>query len=197
MDFIRNPEESLTWVWGGGHQFKGVYPDELLPAIFFRTIIFDKIILENGSVKWVFSGSRAAFNIELTDNFIELHQRFYDSWGFHNVKQNDTIDKLPRYPEETFIKAKTKYTGEVSSLTVTVGHDMIIRVFLNDKQIIEQHCLFDVTRHQLRFYGKECRFHGAILKPEVKSALITMDSTKIHQKILGFGVLIRLCPIMS
>ena len=189
LDFIRNPEESLTWVWGGGNQFKGVYPDELLPAVFSRKIVFDDLLLENGGVKWIFSGSRAAFNIELTDNSVELHQRFYDSWAFHNVKQNDTIDKLPRYPEETFIKAKAEYTGEVSSLTATVGHDMIIRVFLNEKQIIEQHCLFDVTRHQLGFYGKQCRFQGTILKPEVKSASITMDSTKKHQKILGFGAI--------
>lgn len=188
-DFLRNPEESLTWVWGGGNQFKGVYPGELLPAIFSRKIVFEELLLEDGGIKWVFSGFRAAFNIELTDGSVELCQRFYDSWGFHNVKKNDTIDQLPRYPEEIFIKAKSAYMGDVESLAVTFGHDMIIRVFLNDRQIIEQHCLFDVTKHQLRFYGNGSRFQGTILTPEVKSAIITIDSSRIHQKILGFGAI--------
>jgi len=40
-------------VWGRGAESKGLYPEELLEAVFARKIIFEELDLESGRLLWV------------------------------------------------------------------------------------------------------------------------------------------------
>jgi hypothetical protein len=48
-------------------------------------------------------------------------------------------------------------------------------------------CFFDVTRHQIRYTGKEGMVAGTVLKPKIQVDEIVVNSKKKYQEIIGFG----------
>ena len=163
LDFRRGKGETFTNVWGRGKESKGVYPDELLSPLFIRKIIFRELDFQNGKVMWVFTGSKAGFTVELSQNKVRLLQRWYDSFGFHDVP-SDTSIQFARFPQKEFIAADISYSGKVFSVSLSYSHDLKIRLYLNGKLVATQLCIFDVTRHQLRYTGTDGVMAGTILK---------------------------------
>jgi hypothetical protein len=173
-------------VWGRGPESKGLYPAELLEAVFARKIVFEKLDLEGGRLLWVFTGDKAGFIIELTERSVKLYQRFYDSFGFHNVPGEKKV-RIARYPHRKFLEAVVIYNGQVESISVCIGSDLVLRLYLNGKEVAKQMCIFDVSRHQVRYEGKEGLVQGRLVKPVLRRSTISIDPNKSFQEILGFG----------
>lgn len=173
-------------VWGRGAESKGLYPEELLEAVFARKIIFEELDLESGRLLWVFTGDKAGFTVELTEQSVTLYQRFYDSFGFHDVPNEKKV-RIARYPQKKFLEASVVYNGRIESIAVRMGHDLVLRLYLNDKELAKQMCIFDVSRHQIRYEGKEGLVRGRLAKPVLRRSTVSIDPNKSFQEILGFG----------
>ena len=131
---------------------------------------------------WIFTGPHAGFTVELTSTKVRLTQRYYDSTGLYSGKGN--------YPEKLVDDDEQQYTGNARTLTVVVDAHLSIQVLLNDRAILHQTCVFDVTRHQLMFSGprkEHLVVAGALLADTVGHASITVNPDKTHQTMIGFG----------
>ncbi len=186
IDFLLGKGGVVSHVWGRGVESKGVYPDELLPALFSRKLLFDKVNFKDGDLLWIFTGPKAGFTLKLDQDSLVVVQRYYDSFGLHDesaVARNE----LPRFPDKSLLKAGIQIKGKLQSVAVTVSHDLKLTVFLNNKQILTQMIIMDVTRHQLKYTGKNGTIQGKLVEPlEGHETLIIHKDIK-HQKILGFG----------
>jgi len=195
-DSVSYREDGLTFtlgkygkimrVWGRGAESKGLYPAELLETVFARKIVFEKLDLEGGRLLWVFTGDKAGFTVELTEDSVMLYQRFYDSFGFHNVRGEKKV-KIERYPQRKFLEAMVVYDGRVESISMCIGGDLVLRLYLNGKEVAKQMCIFDVSRHQLRYEGNEGLVQGRLVKPVFRRSTVNIEPNKSYQEILGFG----------
>lgn len=186
LNFRIGKGEVFTDVWARGLESKGVYPLELLPALFNRKIIFDELELKGGKLLWVFTGSKAGFTVEISQKKVRLYQRFYDSFGFNKtaIEKNQTF---PTYPQEEFVSAEINYSGELKSISISYDSNLKLKLYLNNKLVATQMCIFDVTRHQLRYTSTEGIVAGKVVKPVFKTSTVTINSEKSYQKIIGFG----------
>lgn len=172
-------------VWGRGTEAPRVYFDGFLPALFERTLAFDKIELGDGAVEWIFTGPRGGFTVEIDSDAVRVYQRWYDSFGFNRLDG----DKLQasRHPERTWREASVPFRGDLRAVTVTLDHKFGLIVALNGRQAIRQICKFDVSRHQLRIHGDDTHVKGKLVSPEPIRSIVKVDPTKRHQTIIGFG----------
>ncbi len=174
-------------VWGSGVQNIIVYPVELLPAFFLRTLQFDDMKLSDGTIEWVFTGSKGGITIKVTDDEITLTQRYYDSFGFNEVDLEKNKIKADRYPQKKFVETKTRFTGKIGTLSLESNANLMITLKVNDQLITRLPCLFDLNRHQLKYTGKGL-LTGAIFKPtQGVKVHIKVNPGKAYQQILGFG----------
>ena len=131
---------------------------------------------------WIFTGPHAGFTVELTSSKVRISERYYDSTGLYSGQGN--------YPERIAFDMERQYTGQARSLTVIADAHLAVCVLVNGSQIIEAPLLFDVTRHQLTYAAPRTAhdvISGALLKPEVEAAIVTIDAGKTFQTMLGFG----------
>ena len=186
LEFRRGKGHTFSQVWGRGLESKGVYPKELLPTLFSRKIVFDKLDLRDGKLLWVFTGEKAGFTIKISREKVRFLQRVYDSFGYHNISENQQFS-FSRLAEKEFLSAEIKYSGKLTSVSISYTHDLKINLYLNEKLVATQMCFFDVTRHQIRYTGKEGVVAGTVLKPKIQVGEIVVNSKKKYQKIIGFG----------
>ena len=186
LAFKMGKNEVFSKVWGRGVEAKGIYPAETLPAMFSRKIHFDELDLKQDKLLWIFTGSKAGFTVELTRDSISLVQRFYDSFGFHDVDQAAGV-RLPRYPQKQFLEASLSYKGTIHSLAITAAHNLTLKLYVNDKEVATQLSFIDVTRHQLKLSGTEGHVIGKIFRPAAIETVVKVNSHRTFQTMLGFG----------
>jgi len=168
--------------WGRPDEIARTYFHEELPALFRRTIALSDDVPMRGKLSWIFTGPHAGFTVELTSSKVRLTQRFYDSTGLYSGQGN--------YPEKIVRDDEQQYTGHARTLTVVVDAHLSVQVLLNNREILRQACVFDVTRHQLMFSGPRIEhlvLAGALLQESVERAAIIVDAAKVHQIMIGFG----------
>jgi O-glycosyl hydrolase len=168
--------------WTRPDEIARAYFHEDLPALFRRTISLSNDVPLRGKLSWIFTGPHAGFTIELTPSKVRLAQRFYDSTGLYSGQGN--------YPEKTIRDDEQQYTGHARTLTVVVDAHLSVQVLLNNREILRQPCVFDVTRHQLMFSGPRTEHlvvAGTLLAEAVGRASIVVDSAHAHQTMIGFG----------
>ena len=168
--------------WGHPDEIARKYFHENLPALFERTIALDAPIPERSTLRWIFTGPRAGFTVELSSSKVRVSERYYDSTALYEGQGN--------YPEKTVFSDERQYTGDARSLTVIADAHLAVRVLVNGQQILEAPMLFDVTRHQLMLAASRTTHEvvdGSLLRPEVKDASIVINPSEVHQTMLGFG----------
>ncbi len=168
--------------WTRPDEIARTYFHEQLPALFRRTITLSGDVPARGKLSWIFTGPHAGFTVELTTKSVRLAQRYYDSTGLYSG--NGT------YPEKVVADDAQQYSGHARTLTVVVDAHLSVQILLNDRAVLRQACVFDVTRHQLMFSGPRTEhlvLGGALLAGSVGHASISVNPTRIHQTMIGFG----------
>lgn len=158
-----------------------VYFKGELPELFTRTLVFDGDVPERTKLSWIFTGPRAGMTVELTSSKVRLVERFYDSAG---------LDGGGNYPEKTVREEEQQYVGRARSLTVVVDAHLSVQVLVNGERVVGAPLLFDLTRQQLMFAGprkEHLTLAGALLEERAQDAVVTVDRTKVHQEMIGFG----------
>ena len=109
IPFFLEPGGSLVRVWGRGQELPRVYFDELLPALFDRTLAVDKMSPGDGRLEWIFTGDRGGLTIVVDGSHVKLFQRYYDSVGFNEQKSG----KSESHPEWCAPPATVTYQGNL------------------------------------------------------------------------------------
>lgn len=170
-----------VWGWGSGGAHREFF-DELLPAVFERTLVLDTCDLAGGRLEWILTGERGGFTIQVDANAVTVFQRFYDSPAF-----NFMGGKPGRYPEWRAQETVCPYTGTLRAITVRMDHKFGLSVALNGRTVAEQECMLDFSRHQLRVSDAKGRAAGRMLRPTTQAVEVRVDSAARHQTMIGFG----------
>jgi O-glycosyl hydrolase len=168
--------------WTRPDEIARTYFHEELPAFFRRTIALSTDVPARGKLSWIFTGPHAGFTVELTASKVRLVQRYYDSTALYSGQGN--------YPEKIVRDEEQQYSGNARTLTVIVDSHLSIQVLLNNRAVLRQACVFDVTRHQLMYSGPRTEHMvvaGTLLTAPTGHASITVDTGATHQTMIGFG----------
>ncbi len=168
--------------WSRPNEIARKYFHENLTGLFERTLVLDSRLPQNAALRWIFTGPHAGFTVELTSNQVRISERYYDSMALYDG-QGD-------YPDKTVRTIEQQYKGHARTLTVIAGRHLAVRVLVNGRQLLEAPLLFDVTRHQLMLAAPRTVHDvvaGRLVKPEVKTAAVTIDRRQVFQTMLGFG----------
>jgi hypothetical protein len=185
FSFCIGEKSGSTYVWGTGNATPATYFNELLPAFFMRKMVFSECQRTDNELKWVFTGRDGGITVVVNKDSIVLQQRYYNSFGFNSQQSN--MIKAARYPQRIFTRNAVGFNGALSSITVSVTHDLNLVVLINDSLAIRQITQIDVSRHQLQFTGTKGNFCGEVLAPETINSEITINKNTTYQTILGFG----------
>jgi len=168
--------------WSRPDEIARKYFHDQLPALFERTIVLNGGLPARTALRWIFTGPRAGFTVELTSSKVRISERYYDSMGFYAGQGN--------YPDKTVRDEERPYAGQARTLTVIVDSHLAVHVLVNGAPLLQEPLLFDVTRHQLMYAAPRMEHdvvEGALLQPEVKAAEVTIRPGETHQTMLGFG----------
>jgi hypothetical protein len=168
--------------WSRPDEIARKYFHENLPALFERTLTLNGNIPQRATLRWIFTGPRAGFAIELTSSKVRIVERYYDSMALYTGQGN--------YPEKITYSDERQFTGEPRELTVIADSHLAARVLVNGRQILDAPLLFDVTRHQLMLAASRTAHdvvEGSLLKPDLKHSTIVINPAEVHQTMLGFG----------
>jgi O-glycosyl hydrolase len=157
------------------------YFDELLPALFERTLVLDRLEVTGSRLEWIFTGEFGGFTVAADSHEIQVSQRYYDSFGY------GTPQGPLRHPQRIATESAVVYQGDLHAITVRLDSKLGLSVALNGKEALRQNCLLDVNRHQLAWTGNAGAAGGYLLKPESAEATIQVDPAERHQTMLGFG----------
>lgn len=170
--------------WARPDKIAHVYFHELLPAFFARTLVLDSDVPSRGKLLWIFTGKRAGFTIELGTRELRVSQQYYDSYALYG---NSVSGNFPqKITKQTIIL----YTGHPRTLAVELNSHLALQVFVNGKMLVQQRCLFDVSRHQLEFDAPRKEhdvLSGALQPSRVENATLTVHPAATYQTMLGFG----------
>lgn len=166
--------------WGRGRDAR-VFFDELLPALFERTIELAEL-RSDSQLLWIFTGQHGGFTITIDPNQVSLCRRYYDSFAFNEMEKSVT-----RHPQWRASAATAACLGPLKAVTVKMDHKLGLSVALNGRTVLQEDCLFDLSRHQLRLARGDEKVCGAMLRPKPESAFVRVDPAKRHQTMIGFG----------
>jgi len=166
--------------WGRDKDYR-VFLAEFLPALFERTVSLDRFD-PNCELVWIFTGEHGGFTVTISHNRVSLYQRFYDSAGFENKFEGKRL----RHPEKREPAAQVEYSGELRAVTVKMDYKLGLSVALNGRTVLEQECLLDVSRHQLRLTG-DGETSGKMLEPTAEPAIVRVKPEIKYQTMMGFG----------
>jgi O-glycosyl hydrolase len=168
--------------WSRPDEIARKYFHENLPALFERTIALNDDVPQRATLRWIFTGPRAGFTVELTSSKVRIVERYYDSMGLYEGQGN--------YPEKATFTSEQPYAGHARAVTVIADAHLAVRVLVNGRPMLEAPLLFDVTRHQLMLAASRTAhevMEGALLTPEMRSATIVLKPAETHQTMIGFG----------
>src|ERR1035437_1281474 len=158
-----------------------IFFDEVLPSFFKRTIVLDSLSGDRG-IKWIFSGPREGFYIELHENRLYFCRYYYDSFGF-NLNQ----EKLPRFPKLEYNKIEIVADKLIKAITVELNYKLKLIVSINGKDIINQTIIEDIRRNQIHLTGKEGSLSARLLTPETIDEKVKVNSNITYQQMLEWG----------
>lgn len=167
--------------WTRPDEIARAYFDKQLPVFFERSIELSTPLPMEASLEWIFTGPHAGFTVTLSPTSVRVVQRYYDSVGLADGGS---------YPSRTTRDDTHAYTGEVRRLTVVVDAHLALTVLLNDVPVLTQHCIFDITRDQLRLSAPRTRHivvSGRLLRERATAATLTVVPNERRQTMLGFG----------
>jgi O-glycosyl hydrolase len=153
-----------------------------LPALFERTIALDAEVPSRTTLRWIFTGPRAGFTVELSSSKVRITERYYDSMGLYEGQGN--------YPEKKVLDEERQFAGQARTLTVIADAHLSVRVLVNGLEVLNAPMLFDVTRQQLMYAAPRTEhdvLEGRLLEPQVKAATVAIKPGEKHQTMLGFG----------
>ncbi|HEY4381936.1 MAG TPA: hypothetical protein VGN01_16430 [Acidobacteriaceae bacterium] len=168
--------------WTRPYEIARTYFHEQLPALFRRTIELNTGVPAGGTLSWIFTGHHAGFTVELTSTKVRLTQRYYDSSSLYAGKGN--------FPEKIVADTEQQFSGFPRTLAIVVDAHLTVRVLLNNREVLNQSCVFDVTRHQLMFSAPRTQhlvLAGSLLTNPVGHATIAVNPAQTHQTMIGFG----------
>jgi hypothetical protein len=108
--------------WGNYSPNERAFFNEVLPSIFNRTLVIDSITGDRG-IKWIFTGPREGFYIELSGNKLLFYRKYYDSFGYNHQKE-----ELPSYPQFKNGRAEIEADKPTKAITVEVDYKLALRV---------------------------------------------------------------------
>jgi hypothetical protein len=167
--------------WGREKDYR-VFFSEFLGALFERTVVLERFDPNCGLV-WIFSGEHGGFTVTIDHRQVSLYQRLYDSPGFENRFEGKRL----RHPEKRQPATQAGYAGELRAVTVAMDHKLGLSVALNGRRVLQQDCLLDVSRHQLRLTGGEVEISGKMVKPVPELAIVHVNPDIKYQTMMGFG----------
>jgi hypothetical protein len=180
FDFPLPPSLRLRWkVTGLPRQ----YFMEWLPALFERTLIIEEWKTPQSQLQWMFTGPMGGFTVEAGAGKVRVLQRYDDSPALARSSQVQGL----RHPEAVVEETTVEYSGQLQSIAVTLDHRLSLRVTLNGKEALVQHCHLDVNRHQLAMAGEQGGFRGRLLPAAVETAIVVVDPTTRFQQMIGWG----------
>jgi hypothetical protein len=156
------------------------YFDEWLSALFERTLAIDEWKTPATSIEWIFTGPDGGFTIHVGAGKLRVSQRYYDSPGLGKTQG-------ARHPEAELQETTAEYSGNLRAITVVMDHRLGLRVLLNGKDVIAQHCLIDVNRHQAALAGEEGGARCRMLPRREQSSSVRVNPHAGFQKMLGWG----------
>lgn len=170
--------------WDHGNKIARVYFRGMLPAFFKRTLVLDNDVPRDGSLSWIFTGQHAGFTVVLGPYTLRVFQRYYDSYAlFGNGKKGN-------YPQKITKVTEVPYTGHPRTLTVVLNSHLALEVWVNGRMLVEQSCIFDVSRQQLEFNAPRTAHDvmaGVLQPPQIGDASILVNPHVTYQTMLGFG----------
>ncbi|MHC4617734.1 MAG: glycoside hydrolase [Planctomycetota bacterium] len=167
--------------WGRDKDYR-VFFSEFLPGVFERTIALERFD-PDCELTWIFTGEHGGFTVTIGHKEVGLYQRFYDSPGFENRFEGKRL----RHPEKREPATQVEYGGKLQAVTVTSDHKLGLSVALNGRTVVQQECLLDFSRHQLRLTGDNGEASGKMLQPAEEGAVVRVDPSVRYQKMMGFG----------
>ncbi len=186
QEFCLNDDKGLAAIWGKEKSIPGIYFKEILPAFFERKLSFSKADFKTSKMKWIFTGQQGGITITLSSDSVELEQRYYDSFGFNEVKDGNIV--AARYPQSEFTHYKSSLKDKaIKSITLEVNQGLGLKLFINDLLITEQTTQLDLSQHQIQVEGLKINVCGKLQIPATTVSKITINDEKKYQKILGFG----------
>ena len=180
IDFPLPPSLRLRWTVTG---LPRQYFMEWLPALFERTLVIEEWKTPQSRLQWIFTGPMGGFTVEAGASKVRVFQRYDDSPAL--AKYSSVRDA--RHPEAIVEESSVEYSGQLQSIAVTLDHRLSLRVALNGKEAIVEHCALDVNRHQLAMVGEQGGFRGRLLPPAVETATVAVDSNTRFQLMMGWG----------
>jgi len=168
--------------WSRPDEIARVYFHDNLSALFERTITLNGELPARTTLRWIFTGPHAGLTVELSASKVRLSERYYDSMGLYQGQGN--------YPEKTVLDLDRQYTGEARTLTVIADAHLAVRVLVNGAELLNAPLLFDLDRHQLMYAAPRTAHdvvEGALLRPEIRTVVVSIRPDQVHQTILGFG----------
>jgi hypothetical protein len=166
--------------WGRDKDYR-VFFSEFLPALFERTVALDRFDANCGLV-WIFTGEHGGFTVTINHRQVSLYQRFCDSPGFENRFEGKRL----RHPQKREPAAQVGYAGRLRAVTLKMDHKLGLSVALNGGTVLQQECLLDVSRHQLRLTG-DGEISGKMLEPAAEPAVVRINPDVKYQTMMGFG----------
>lgn len=170
--------------WGNTNKIPRVFFHQELPAFFRRTLVLDNDIPSDARLSWIFTGRHAGFTLILSKQKLHVLQRYYDSYALYGT------DVRGNFPQKVTQEVSVPYIGHPRTLTVVMNSHLGLQVWMNGVKVVDQQCLFDVSRSQLLFsapHSKHEVLAGALQPARLRDASITVDAGKTYQTILGFG----------
>jgi hypothetical protein len=167
--------------WSRPDEIARRYFHEELPALFERTIDLKEDLPSRTTLRWMFTGPRAGFTVELSPSKVRVVERYYDSMGLY---------VSGTYPERIVRDEERQFVGHARTLTVVADSHLAVRVLVNGVPVLDEPMLFDVTRHQLMYVAPRSKHHvveGELRQPEIKTATVTIRPREVYQTMLGFG----------
>jgi hypothetical protein len=167
--------------WSRPDEIARRYFHEELPALFERTIDLKEDLPSRTTLRWMFTGPRAGFTVELSPSKVRVVERYYDSMGLY---------VSGTYPERIVRDEERQFVGHARTLTVVADSHLAVRVLVNGVPVLDEPMLFDVTRHQLMYVAPRSEHHvveGELRQPEIKTATVTIRPREVYQTMLGFG----------
>jgi O-glycosyl hydrolase len=157
------------------------YFRETLPALFERTLVIDQLRTRAGALNWLFTGELGGFTVRAEQSQVRVFQRYYDSFALGDPAAPT------RHPERITIESAVAYQGNLRAITVRLDAKLGLSVLLNGEAVVRQHCLLDVSRHQLAWVGNEGTASGYLLPVQTADATIEVNASQSRQTMLGFG----------
>ena len=182
--------------WGGYSPNERRYFDEFLPALFERTLVVNAPSNKR-ALRWVFTGERAMLTIrhDGPKKALKLWLSFHDSPGFDFLEKdilskNLDIKAPTRNPhfEAKELSFSLPESGESRALTVRIDQNQSLVVLVDGAEVLKTTpWVHTFTRHQLQLVNGSGPLAFCLLTPQPRKVTVTVDSTKPHQTMLGWG----------